>query len=70
MRQELPEAFEKRMREMLGEEYQAYLDSYQEIRQYGLRVNPLKVTGEELEANTSFHLRPIPWISTGYFYAE
>ena len=35
MRQELPEAFEKRMREMLGEEYQAYLDSYQETRQYG-----------------------------------
>ncbi|MDY3020867.1 MAG: RsmB/NOP family class I SAM-dependent RNA methyltransferase [Oliverpabstia sp.] len=70
MRQELPEAFEKRMREMLGEEYQAYLDSYQETRQYGLRVNPLKVTGEELKTNTSFHLRPIPWILNGYFYSE
>ena len=70
MRQELPEAFENRMREMLGEEYQEYLDSYQDTRQYGLRVNPLKTTGEELEANTSFHLHSIPWVKNGYFYAE
>lgn len=70
MRQELPEAFENRMKELLGEEYRDYLDSYQNTRQYGLRVNPLKITGEELEAKTSFHLNPIPWVKNGYFYAE
>lgn len=70
MRQELPEAFENRMKEMLGDEYQEYLESYEDMRQYGLRVNPLKTTGEELQENMNFHLNPIPWVKNGYFYAE
>ncbi len=70
MRLELPEAFEKRMRDMLGAEFDAYMSGYQDTRQYGLRVNPLKISGEELEKNTSFHLSPIPWTHDGYFYRE
>ena len=70
MRQDLPEAFEKRMKDMLGEEYDSYLDSYQQERQFGLRVNPLKVTGEELKELSGFHLRKIPWTQDGYFYEE
>ena len=70
MRQDLPEAFEKRMKDMLGEEYDSYLDSYQQERQFGLRVNPLKVTGEELKELPGFHLRKIPWTQDGYFYEE
>ncbi len=69
MRPELPEAFEKRMRRMLGEEeFSEYLESFHGERQYGLRINPLKITGEELMCGTSFHLSPIPWTDTGYFY--
>ncbi|MGN0322730.1 MAG: RsmF rRNA methyltransferase first C-terminal domain-containing protein [Oliverpabstia sp.] len=70
MRQDLPEAFEKRMKDMLGEEYDSYLDSYQQERQFGLRVNPLKITGEELKELSGFHLRKIPWTQNGYFYEE
>ena len=70
MRQDLPEAFEKRMKDMLGEEYDSYLDSYQQERQFGLRVNPLKVSGEELKELSGFHLRKIPWTQDGYFYEE
>lgn len=70
MRQDLPEAFEKRMKDMLGEEYDSYLDSYQQERQFGLRVNPLKVTGEKLKELSGFHLRKIPWTQDGYFYEE
>lgn len=70
MRQELPEAFEKRMRTMLGQEFDAYLSSYQDTRQYGLRVNPLKISGEELEERTAFHLHPVPWARNGYYYSE
>lgn len=70
MRQDLPEAFEKRMKGMLGEEYDSYLDSYQQERQFGLRVNPLKITGEELKELSGFSLRKIPWTQDGYFYEE
>ena len=35
MRLELPEEFASRMKEMLGEEYEAFLESYQLPRSYG-----------------------------------
>lgn len=70
MGQELPRAFEERMRDMLGEEFDAYLKSYQNPRQYGLRVNPLKTTGEKLKEFAGFHLDSIPWVQNGYFYEE
>ena len=40
----LPEQFKNRMRNMLGDEYQDFIDSYEMPRQYGLRVNTLKVS--------------------------
>ena len=43
----LPEGFQKRMQEMLGEEYPAFLASYEKPRRRGLRVNTLK-TGTAL----------------------
>ena len=43
----LPEQFKNRMRNMLGDEYQDFIDSYEMPRQYGLRVNTLKVSPEE-----------------------
>lgn len=70
MGQELPKVFEERMREMLGDEFEAYLKSYENVRQYGLRVNPLKITREELEQMEEFHLQPIPWTTNGCFYQE
>ena len=39
---ELPEAFLKRMKELLGEEFPAFLESYEAERVQGLRWNPLK----------------------------
>lgn len=67
---ELPKAFEERMKNMLGEEFEAYLESYENVRQYGLRVNPLKTTGQELENISGFHLQPVPWTKDGFFYHE
>ena len=43
----LPAEFEKRMREMLGEEYEDYEKSFAEARRYGLRINRLKAGAEE-----------------------
>lgn len=70
MRQELPVEFESRMKDMLGEEFGAFLDSYQQPREYGLRVNTGKISGEQLERLLPFPLKRIPWVKDGYFYRE
>ena len=69
MEKYLPQAFEARMREMLGEEeYAQYIRSYEDERQYGLRVNTLKCSPEELERSGLFGARRIPWVENGFFY--
>ena len=50
------------------EEYQAFLESYQKKRAYGLRRNPLRYDREEFERKMPFKLRPIPWTKEGYYY--
>lgn len=66
----LPEAFLKRMEGMLGDEFEAFLDSYEEERSFGLRVNTFKISCEEFERIVPFPVERIPWIENGYFYQE
>ena len=40
---QLPEAFLKEMEQLLGDEYEAYIKSYEEAWKPGLRVNTLKI---------------------------
>ena len=47
--QTLPLPFLERMKEMLGDDYDAFLKSYKNPRTYGLRVNTAKLSG-----NSSF----------------
>lgn len=64
----LPEAFLTRMREMLGEDYPAFLESYENPRTYGLRVNTAKISCHEFEQLVPFPVQRIPWTDNGYFY--
>lgn len=66
----LPESFVTRMEELLGEEIDAFLESYDDPRLYGLRVNTLKISVEEYLKITPFHLTPIPWTRDGFYYTE
>jgi len=65
---ELPESFKKRIREQLGEEYEAYLQSFQEKSRNGLRVNTGKLSAKEFEQMSPFGLQRIPWVPNGYIY--
>lgn len=67
---QLPEKFLKTMEQILGEEYGAFLESFDGKRQFGLRVNTAKMKLEEFERIAPFHLSKIPWIADGYFYEE
>lgn len=64
----LPEKFLERMREMLGEEYDEFLASYEKPRTFGLRVNTLKMTPAEFEKLGLFPVTRIPWVENGFFY--
>jgi NOL1/NOP2/sun family putative RNA methylase len=66
----LPIAFTEKMREILGEEYGAFLASYEEPRNFGLRVNTGKLTTEEFCQMAPFHLTRIPWVKNGFYYEE
>lgn len=66
----LPKAFLERMKEMLGEDFDAFLKSYKNPRTYGLRVNTSKISCEEFERIVPFPVKRIPWTTNGYFYNE
>lgn len=65
---DLPQSFLDSIKEILGEDYEAFLAGFDGQRQYGLRVNTLKMNLEEFERIAPFHLKKVPWISNGYFY--
>lgn len=67
---ELPEAFLERMKQLRGETYTDFLDSYLRPREYGLRVNTEKLGDKKLEDLVPFSLKRIPWVENGYFYRE
>ncbi len=66
----LPKEFTDRMEKLLGEEYPAFLKSYEETRKYGLRINTLKISPEEFEEISDFELTPIGWIPGAYYYTK
>lgn len=65
---DLPKEFLDRMKKMLGEEYEAFLASYDEPRRFGLRVNTMKISAEDFVALAPFHLTKIPWLDNGFYY--
>jgi len=80
----LPEKFSERMRRMLGDEYEAFLASYDQERYQALRLNALKLhmggkSAAELfgalggaRGETDEHdfarLSPVPWAENAYYY--
>lgn len=66
----LPERFATNMKQLLGDEYEDYLKSFEQPYRQGLRVNTGKLTTEEFLRITPFGLEPIPWVSNGFYYTE
>ena len=64
----LPKDFVKKMQGLLGDEAEEFFNSYDEIRRFGLRLNPLKC-GDEIPDYVS-ELKKIPWAKEGYYYGE
>ena len=52
----LPEEYLEKMKELLKDEYDDYLQSFEEERVYGLRVNTAKICRLVLSAGTKCHV--------------
>ena len=66
----LPIEFQERMQQMLGEEYEAFLQGYGKPRFHALRRNPLKIEKEKFYDLIPFELKKVPWTEHGYYYGN
>ena len=62
----LPEEFLSRMRDLLGGEFERFIESYSEPPRHGLRVNTLKLkTADEIKALLPVKFSPVAWCAEG-----
>jgi len=64
----LPEAFIDRMKEMLGDEFEEFLTSFNDEKYQALRVNTLKVDKEDFYKASPFELENVKWCENGFYY--
>jgi len=67
---ELPQKYQNEMRELLGEEYDAYIASFDTPSYHGLRVNTNKISVADFLKQFPYELTPIPWTTDGFYYQE
>lgn len=66
----LPQDFTIRMQQLLGDEYEDFISSYERDSFGGLRVNTLKIEYEDFKEQVPFTLTPVPWCKTGFYYEK
>ncbi|RXT05847.1 NOL1/NOP2/sun family putative RNA methylase [Ammoniphilus sp. CFH 90114] len=66
----IPIEFEKRMKSLLIDEFDSFIESYNQPAHQGLRINTLKTQVEEFLRRSPFSLEPVPWCPTGFYYSE
>lgn len=64
----LPEEFEYRMKTLLGDEYNLYIQKLEEPPQRAFRVNTNKISVEEFEKICPFEREKIPYTENGYYF--
>ncbi|CAM5193217.1 NOL1/NOP2/sun family putative RNA methylase OS=Ureibacillus acetophenoni OX=614649 GN=SAMN05877842_10619 PE=3 SV=1 [Ureibacillus acetophenoni] len=66
----LPEPFLLKMKNLLQDEFEAIIQSYDDEKSHALRVNTLKIDIDEFLHKNPFTLERIPWVETGFFYTH
>ncbi len=66
----LPQEFLDKMKEMLKDEYDEFVKSYDNPRYYGFRVNTLKADIQDFLKISPFELSSVPWTRDGFYYSE
>lgn len=66
----LPKDFLDKMQELLQDEYDLFIKSYEQEKSLGLRLNLLKTDKDHFIKINHMHLTPIPWVLEGFFYQQ
>jgi NOL1/NOP2/sun family putative RNA methylase len=67
----LPDFFKDSFEQLMDEhEYRAFIEAFDGRRNFGLRVNTLKIMPEKLFSLLEREFDPIPWVSNGFYYPE
>ncbi|MDO4199111.1 MAG: RsmB/NOP family class I SAM-dependent RNA methyltransferase [Erysipelotrichaceae bacterium] len=66
----LPEEYLHNMKELLQDEYDDYLKSFEHERYYALRINTSKISVEDFMKINHFDLSPVPWTDDGFYFDE
>lgn len=66
----LPQEFLDAMKDILKDEYDDFIKSYDEPKTTGLRVNTLKINKEDFLNLNLFKLSQIPWADEAFYYDE
>ena len=66
----LPHQFLDEMKNILGNEFNDFLKSYEEPKTTGLRLNTMKMDKDKLLNLNLFKLSEIPWTEEGFYYDE
>ena len=64
---ELPVSYKESMRKLLGEEYDAFIATYDDKPRTALRVNTSRITCSGFEKAAPFPIEKIPYITNGYY---
>ena len=67
---ELPESYIESMKSQLGSEFDSYIDSLKDSPVYGVRINTLKTTAEEVFSVINVEHEPIPWVENGFYVKD
>ena len=65
---QLPKNYIQQMKELLKDDFEAYMQSFEQERYYGLRINTNKISVEDFLKISPFQLKPIPWADNGFYY--
>ena len=66
----LPDTYKENMKNLLQDEYDEYIDSFNNDRVYGLRINTNKISVKDFLKINPFSLTPIPWTDDGFYFEE
>lgn len=66
----LPQEFKDRMKQMLKDEYPAFIREFDGPAYHALRINTLKGTKEQFIKKAPFSLTPVPWEENGFYYGK
>ena len=67
---DLPKSYVDAMKELLEEDYDAYIKSLNEKPYVGIRTNLLKLTKEKLKEILDRDFKEIPWVKEGFYFEE